>query len=271
MPSSAPIRSMGMSVPPGWYAGPSWPPHLRWWDGGRWTGHVTGMPGRQPRSSWWIAVLTLIVCMPIPLLIAGLFVVQVYLLATCPAGATCSIDPTESGMAVSIRNDAQQQVEVVEIDCPPGSCRSHTLNPGESTEAYTSDGAAENLYLVRDRRQTVLGCFPLLYWRRPATEPDLAVSQAGECLTVHNDLNAPIDVEVRCPVKDCDWTSESDVIDPGQSTLTGVDGVHTFRLKEAPRLSWPPVPDRVVGCLPDPMGQHTATLLASAVSASAGC
>ena len=105
--------------------------------------------------------------------------------------------------------------------------------------------------MVRSSIRGVLGCFPLLYWRRPASEPELAVSEAGECLQLGNDVHVPVVVEVKCPV-DCDWSPQGDAIPAGDSGLVGLDTVHRFRVAEVHGPCWWPCPGRVIGCVPVP-------------------
>ena len=167
---------------------------------------------------------------------------------TCPKGADCSIDPTEQSMGVRILNDTTHAVVVGQMSCPPESCEHETVAAGGSAEAGTSDRGGENLYRVSDKSGKVLGCFPLLYFRRPSAEPTVRVSLGNQCLTITNDTKRKVLVEVRCEM-DCDF-EQVDALDPGNAIVVGASSANQYRILEANGPSFWPSPGALVGYVP---------------------
>jgi len=185
----------------------------------------------------------------VALVVAGLGGLGILAAATCPAGADCSLDPTEPSMSVSFVNDISAPVTVEQMSCPPESCDTFKVKPAGRAALSTSDRGAENVYRLVGSNGTVLGCLPLLYFRRPPTVPVVHVSDAGECLVVHNDTSHSIIVQVRCPI-DCDWASLTNGVGPGRSELIGAESGGSYRVVMNSGPDWWPVPGAVVGYLP---------------------
>jgi len=123
---------------------------------------------------WWLAALIL---GPVVMLAAFVLVGQLI----CPAGGDCSLDPTDQWMGVRIVNDTAAGVIVDQLSCPPESCQHDALPAGKGLEVGTSDRGVDNTYRLRVESGKVLGCFHLLYDRRPPVEPVVLVSQASQC------------------------------------------------------------------------------------------
>jgi hypothetical protein len=123
---------------------------------------------------WWLAALILG-----PIVVLATFVLLGH--PICPAGGSCSLDPTDQVMGVRIVNDSPAGAIVDHLSCPPQSCDHDPLPAGKSLEVGTSDRGVDNAYRVRLQSGTVLGCFHLLYHQRPPVEPVVLVSQASPC------------------------------------------------------------------------------------------
>lgn len=204
----------------------------------------------------WLVALVGIAC-------GLLFGLAVLAQVTCPKGADCSIDPTEQSMAVRILNDTTQPVIVDQMSCPPESCEHEVVAPAHSHEAGTSDRGVENLYRVKDQSGKILGCFPLLYFRRPATEPTVRVSQPSQCLTITNDTKGRVLVEVRCEM-DCDFEQDG-LLEPGDALTVGASAVRQYRFSEANGPSLWPSPGRMLGYAPDSTESATVSVMVSAL------
>ena len=190
------------------------------------------------------------------ILFALLFGLVLVVQLTCPNGADCSIDPTEHSMAVRILNDTTHSVVVDQMSCPPGSCEHTVVAAGSSFKAGTADDGAENLYRVTEPSGKVVGCFPLLYFRRPATEPTVRVSLANQCLTITNDTKRKVLVEVRCEM-DCDFT-QIGVLGPGDAVIVGASSPSQYRVSEANGQSLWPSPGALLGYAPTSSDGATA-------------
>ena len=154
-------------------------------------------------------------------------------------------------MTVTLVNDTPGRVTVEQWSCPPDSCDSQTVAAGGRAKLGTSDRGAENLYRIVGADRTVLGCFPLLYFRRPPVEPAINASQPAQCLTVWNDTTQRVLVEVCSPV-DSEWESLSNGIAAGHSELVGVGPDHVYRVVVDSGPDWGPVEGQVVGYVPPP-------------------
>ena len=189
--------------------------------------------------------------------LALLFGLAVFAELTCPKGADCSIDPTEQSMGVRILNDTTHTVVVDQMSCPPESCEHEMVAAGASAEAGTSDRGVENLYRVSDRSGRVLGCFPLLYFRRPSAEPTVRVSYANQCLTITNDTKRKVLVEVRWEM-DCDF-EQVEALDPGHAIVVGASSANQYRVSEANGPSFWPSPGALLGYVPKSSEGATAS------------
>ncbi len=214
---------------------------------------------RMGRGRWWIWLL-LLVGVPFALLFGLAVVVQL----TCPKGADCSIDPTEQSMGVRILNDTPHTVVVDQMSCPPDSCEHEMVAAGRSAKAGTSDRGVENLYRVSDQSGNVLGCFPLLYFRRPSAEPTVRVSVANQCLTITNDTKRKVLVEVRCEM-DCDF-EQVDALDPGSAIVVGVSSANQYRISVANGPSFWLSPGALLGYVPKSSAGATASASVSALT-----
>ena len=183
---------------------------------------------------------------------------------TCPKGADCSIDPTEQTMNVRVLNDTTRTVVVNQMSCPPESCEHEMVAAGGSVEAGTSDRGAENLYRVSDQTGNVLGCFPLLYFRRPAAEPTVRVSLANQCLTITNDTKRKVLVELRCEM-DCDF-EQVGTLDFGNAMVVGASSANQYRVSEANGPSFWPTPGRILGYAPQASEAVTGSVRVSALT-----
>ena len=192
-----------------------------------------------------------------------LFGLAVFAQLTCPKGADCTIDPTEQSMPVRILNDSAQAVILEEMSCPPEDCEHDVVPPNRSVEVNTSDRGAENLYRAKDRNGNTLGCFPLLYFRRPSVEPTVRVSLANQCLTISNDTRARVLVEVRCEM-DCDFESVG-TIEPAQAIIVGASMRHQYRVSAANGPSFWPSPRDLLGYAPESAAGATTSLKVSAL------
>jgi hypothetical protein len=119
---------------------------------------------------------------------------------------------------------------------------------GSSVEAGTVDDGTENLYRVTESSGEVVGCFPLLYFRRPSIEPTVQVSLANQCLTITNDTKRRVMVEVRCEM-DCDFENVG-ALDPGQAIIVGAASASQYRVSEAKGPSFWPSPGAILGYAP---------------------
>lgn len=194
---------------------------------------------------------------------ALLFGVAVLAQLTCPKGADCSIDPTEQSMAVRILNDTNRSVVVEQMSCPPADCERDVVAPSGSVEVNTSDSGAENLYRIQDQRGNTLGCFPLLYFRRPSAEPTLPVSSANQCLTITNDTGRAVLVEVRCEM-DCDF-EQVGTLKSGEAIIVGASAARQYRISEANGPSFWPSPGRLLGYAPESSEGVAASIKVSAL------
>ena len=192
-----------------------------------------------------------------------LFGLAVFAELTCPKGADCSIDPTEQSMAVRILNDTNQSVVVDQMSCPPGDCEHDIVAANGSVEVNTSDSGAENLYRVKDESGDTLGCFPLLYFRRPSGEPTVRVSLASQCLTITNDTRGRVLVEVRCEM-DCDF-EQVGTLEPGDAIIVGASTTHQYRVSEANGPSFWPSPGQLLGYAPESARGATAAVKVSSL------
>lgn len=197
------------------------------------------------------------------LVLAGLGgLVIVATTAMCLSGADCSLDPTEQMMTVNFVNDTTAPVTVEQMSCPPESCDSFKVEPARTAALGTSDRGAENVYRLVGSNGGVLGCLPLLYFRRPPAPPVVHTSDAVECLVVHNDLNHSVIVQVRCPV-DCDWASLTNGVAPGRSWLIAADPAASYRVVMNSGPDWWPVPGAIVGYLQPSTTDKTGDLSVS--------
>ena len=190
--------------------------------------------------------------------------VAVFAQVTCPKGADCSIDPTEHSVAVRILNDTSQTVLVAQMSCPPESCEHEVVAAGSSVEAGTVDDGAENLYRISDPSAKVLGCFPLLYFRRPSAEPTVRVSLANQCLTITNDTKRKVLVEVRCGM-DCVF-EQVGALDPGDAIVVGASSAHQYRVSVANGPSFWLSPGAVLGFVPKSIEGSTGSTSVSALT-----
>jgi hypothetical protein len=122
----------------------------------------------------------------------------------------CAFLRVDQRAAASISSEAVSEATASsqQLSCPPESCDTLKVAAGARVNLGTSTGGVENLYRLVAADKSVIGCLPLIYFRRPATEPVINASQTSQCLLVRNDTSRPVLVQIRCPAG-CDWNSLS--------------------------------------------------------------